>query len=231
MVQIADLYFYEGKEYTIKELYEKFCRKDIHFETFKSRLKRGWDVDFSLVFKAKNMDRSQKRSYWTISSLYCYKNKGDCANCTVMPEDMKEDCKAKYLIPKILQLYGEPSYDNLTYSIGVETDLNSISLFWGIKDLLKLPQEKRQELIDYWQSPERELERVKQLEPPNELYKVLLCYLNTKTAKEASKELGVSYPVIWNVKNGKKMKQKSVIAKVNKFLKKNGYYEKYKEKE
>lgn len=229
MAQLADLYFYEGKEYTIKELYEKFCRKDIHFETFKSRLKRGWDVEFSLVFKAKNMNRAMLRNYWTISSLYCYRCKADCKNCEVVPKDMKINCQVKYLIPKILRLYGEPSYDNLTYTIGVETDLNSINLFFGIKDLLKLPEETRKDLLDYWQSPERELERVKELTPPNEMYKVLLCYLQTRTMREASEEMGISYPILYNIKRGKQMKQKSVIAKADKFLRDNGYYDLYKE--
>ena len=63
MVQIADKYFYNGKEYTAKELY-KYCRKDITYAAFKSRLNNGWDIEMALIFKANPGNKAEMRNYY-----------------------------------------------------------------------------------------------------------------------------------------------------------------------
>jgi hypothetical protein len=230
MVQIADKYFYNGEEYTAKELY-KYCRKDITYAAFKSRLNNGWDIEMALIFKANPGNKAELRNYWTISSIYCFKKKGDCASCRVVPEDMKENCQAKYAVPKILSIYGEPNFDNICYNISLERGFSSVDFLEEVKEYLKSTLEQKQELIDYWKSPEREIERANMLEPPNKFYKVLLCYLNKHPLKEAVAKMRISYPVLYNVKRGGQIKQKNVMAKADKFLKKHGYYELYKEEQ
>ena len=230
MAQLANIYFYEGKEYTAKELYKQ-CTASIPFATFSSRLRHGWDIEIALLLgNAKQGHRqTDYRHFWTQSTIFCYKHKGDCKNCTILPEDMKHRCKAKYIIPKILEHFGVPDYNNLNYTISTELEYDILNSFYEVKELLKYPPEKQKELKEYWQSPERINERIRAQEPENEFYRVLMCYLDTMSIAEASRRMGISCPSLYNVKAGKHFKQKTTIDKAEKFLQDNNLYEIYKE--
>ena len=221
-------YYYKGKEYTLQELYKQ-CIADIPFLTFKSRIDKGWDVEIALLLgNAKSGKRKYEyRHYWTHSTIFCYKHKGDCANCTIMPEDMKYKCRAKYIIPKILEHYGAPNYDNFHYVISTGTKYDVLNSIYEVKELLSFPPEKQQELLEFWQNTKFTIQN--EQEKQDEFYRVLRRYLNTCSISEATRQTGISRPVIFNVKIGKKIKLKAVIEKAEKFLQDNNLYELYKE--